>query len=212
MSTHDNIKDKFTQTWQQLGELNWENFGTAPRWLRLLVLVILAVFVLGFGWLLLIKPITLEYQALMMAEQTLVNQYAQKYAKAQQLTVIQSQTHAMNGELSVLLEQMPSHFNMSVLTEQLHAIATRTGVQMNDIRIQREDPQDLFVERGFVMVMVGDYHQLAKMFSELTALPIIITIHDFDMGKSEQAKPTKLQMTVHAKTYRTKDNNKKDVQ
>lgn len=202
--------DKLSKTWQQLGELNWENFGLAPRWLRLLVMAILAVFVLGFGWLLLIKPIILERQALLMAEQTLISQYAQKYAKAKQINAIESQTHAMNDELSLLLEQMPARFHMSALTEQLHAIATRTGVQMSDIKIQSENPQELFVERGFVMVMTGDYHQLAKMFGELTTLPIVITLHDFELIRGQQSKRAKLQLTIHAKTYRTKD--KKDAQ
>lgn len=77
--------ERIAQTWRELNSLILDNLGAAPRWLKVLLLALCVLFIGVFGWMLLIKPIKLEYSALMTQEQTLISQYAQKYAKAQQL-------------------------------------------------------------------------------------------------------------------------------
>lgn len=192
----------WSQTWQQLNGLTLQNFGEAPRWLKGLVLLLIGAFVLGFGWLFLIKPAMLERQALMVQEQTLVSQYAQKYAKATQLSAMQTQTQLMNGELSGVLERLPNAFNMSGLVEQLHMVAQRAGVQIIDVKVRPETPTELLVERELVVVAVGDYHRLGRMLAQTMQLPVLLTFHDFQMSADEKNNGD-VRLTMQVKTYRT---------
>lgn len=192
----------WSQTWQQLSTLTLQNFGEAPRWLKGLVLLLLGVFVLGFGWLFLMKPAMLERQALVVQEQTLVGQYAQKYAKATQLSAMQTQTQLMNGELSGVLERLPSAFNMSGLVEQLHMVAQRAGVQVIDVKVRPETPTELLLERELTVVVVGDYHRLGRMLVQTMQLPVLLTFHDFQMSADEKNNGD-VRLTMQVKTYRT---------
>lgn len=192
--------------WRQLSTLSMDNFGDAPRWLKVLVCTLAMVFILAFAWLLLIKPAISRHGTLVTQETTLISQYAQKYAKAQQLTAIQTQTQALNGDLAMVLERLPARFNMSLVVEQLHAIAASAGVTLVDVKVQPENLASLFVERGIVIVAEGSYHQLGRMLAQMSSLSVLLTVHDFSMEKINQnAGASKLRLTLHAKTYRAKD-------
>ncbi|WP_323841247.1 MULTISPECIES: type 4a pilus biogenesis protein PilO [unclassified Moraxella] len=197
--------DKFRQTWRQLGELTVDNFGVAPAWLRVLVLVMLAVFIALFGWLLFIKPIMLERHSLVVQENTLIAQYAQKYTKAGQLKAVELQTQALHHELTDITEQLPNAFDMNSLIEQIHALAIRSGVQVADVKTGVQSESPMFFERRVSLVFIGNYHQLGQMLAELSLLPIPLTFHDFEMTKLTQHQAvSEIRLSIQAKTYRAK--------
>lgn len=159
----------------------------------------------GVGWMLLIKPIKLEHSALMMQEQTLISQYAQKYAKAQQLSAIENQTQILNRDLATIIEVLPTTLNMGLIVEQLHAAAMRTGTKIVDVKTQSEVELELFFERGLTITAEGSYHEMGRLLSQVSSLSVALTFHDFDIEKlSQSGNQAKLRMTLYAKAYRAK--------
>lgn len=140
--------ERIAQTWRELNGLTLDNLGAAPRWLKVLLLALCVLFIGVFGWMLLIKPIKLERSAMMTQEQTLISQYAQKYAKAQQLSAIENQTQILNRDLATIIEVLPTTLNMGLIVEQLHAVAMRTGTKIVDVKTQSEVESELFFEGG----------------------------------------------------------------
>ncbi|AKG19128.1 hypothetical protein AAX09_06840 [Moraxella bovoculi] len=197
--------ERIAQTWRELNSLTLDNLGVAPRWLKVLLLALCVLFIGVFGWMLLIKPIKLEHNALMTQEQTLISQYAQKYAKAQQLSAIENQTQILNRDLATIIEVLPTTLNMGLIVEQLHAAAMRIGVKIVDVKVQSEVESELFFERGLTITVEGGYHEMGRLLSQLSSLSVALTFHDFDIEKLFQnSNQTKLRMTLHAKAYRAK--------
>lgn len=193
------------QIWRQINNLTLDNFGVAPRWFKGLVLITCSASIMAFGWLLLIKPMMLGYESLSVQEQTLVGEYAQKYAKAKQLQAVNAQTLMLNRDLAGLIETLPHRLNASLVIEQLHAAAIRTGVQIVDVKTQSETESALFFERGMTIVIEGSYHKIGKLLAQFAALPMALTFHDFDIQKlSQSGNQTKLRLTLYAKIYRAK--------
>lgn len=193
------------QAWGRLSQLSVDDIALAPWWLRGLVLLGLMMFVLTFAWMIFIRPVTLDRQMMSAQTHDLVAQYAQKYAKAGQLTAIESQTESLEMALSGITEQLPNAFDMNSLIEQIHALALRTGVQVADIKTGAQSESTLFFERGMTLVFVGDYHKLGRLLAELSALPVPLTFHDFEMTKvAGQQAESRIRLTLQAKTYRAK--------
>ncbi|MCF5374951.1 type 4a pilus biogenesis protein PilO, partial [Pseudomonas syringae] len=49
------------------------------------------------------------------------------------------------------------------------------------------------------------YHDLATFVSGVASLPRIVTLHDFEIKPVDPKVPTKLRMSILAKTYRYND-------
>ncbi|MCL1623314.1 type 4a pilus biogenesis protein PilO [Moraxella sp. Tifton1] len=193
------------QTWQQISQLSWENVGAAPWWFKGLIFGVLVMFVMAFGWIMVIHSMVLERRSLATQEIQLMAQYATKYAKAGQLSAVEAQTRILHHDLSAITEQLPNAFDVNSLVEQIHALAMRTGVQVADVKTHAQSETPMFFERGMTLVFVGDYHQLGHLFAELSSLPVPLTFHDFDMAKGGQHQGgSQIRLSIQAKTYRAK--------
>lgn len=198
-------QERIAQTWRKINNLTLDNLGMAPRWLKAILLALCVLFVGGFGWMLLIKPIKIERDVLEVQELTLISQYAQKYAKAQQLTAVENQTQMLNHNLAKVAETLPSTLNIGLIVEQLHSLAMRTGVKIVDIKTQSEVESSLFFERGLVVTAEGSYHEMGQLLAQISSLSVALTFHDFDIEKlSQKNNQANLRMTLHAKAYRAK--------
>lgn len=194
-----------TQTWRQLNNLTLDNLGIAPSWLKVVLLLICVLFIGLFGWMLVIKPMMAENRALMIQEQTLIGQYAKKYAKAQQLSMIERQTQTLNHDLAKIIESLPHKLSMSFIVEQLHMVAMNTGVQIVDIKTQPETELLLLFERNMIITIEGGYHELGRLLARISSLSAALTFHDFSIEKlSLDETRTKLRLVLHIKVYRAK--------
>ena len=73
--------------------------------------------------------------------------------------------------------------------------------QMKEMEVQ----QQFYIELPIQIVVEGAYHDLATFVSGVSSLPRIVTLHDFDLAPVNPSEPSKLRMSVLAKTYRYND-------
>ena len=68
-----------------------------------------------------------------------------------------------------------------------------------------EVQQQFYIELPIEIVVEGGYHDLATFVSGVSSLPRIVTLHDFEVEPVSDDEPSRLRMSVLAKTYRYND-------
>lgn len=200
--------------WRQLNAVNLQNYGQAPWLFKVLVLALVVVFVLGFSWLLLIRPALVERESLASKQLTLLSEYDDKYQQARQLSVFKNQMLELNGQFAGVLEQLPNHWQTAVLVEHMHTQAMSAGVQIEDVVIEnpQSSPEEVLVQRGIRITAKGSYHAFGRWLWAMTQSPYLLTFHDFELADVNVADGSVLRLQLYAKTYRAKSKQEQDSQ
>lgn len=138
----------------------------------------------------------------------LIKEYEEKYAKAQGLEAYTKQIKDMEASFKQLLEQLPKETKIPGLVEDINMRGVRSDIQFQDIYVNNEVEQELFIEQPIKIQAKGEYHKFANFVSSIAGLPRIITTHDFTI-KNNKADDynslPELSFTIDANTYRAKD-------
>jgi len=84
------------------------------------------------------------------------------------------------------------------------------------ITLEPESTQEFYVEQPIKIKVQGDYHAFGAFVSGISALPRIVTLHNFTItpmsNKFADSGAPVLSMEIQAKTYRYKDASDADSQ
>lgn len=186
-------------TLAELNEININELGNAPLFVRGIIITALALLVLALGIQHDSKKIFQQFEQSQQKEHTLKLDFEAKAAKAANLTLYQTQLDEMREILGTLLQQLPSEAEIPELIVDISQTALSNGLKINLFKPGQESQQDFYSEKPIELVMQGSYHQFAMFASDIAALPRIVTLHDIKLQRDEHK-----QMTMHAlaKTYR----------
>ena len=193
-----------------LADLDVNNLGAWPAAVKVITCGLLLIVALGLGYNFYLKDLQSTLDQHRAEEQTLKEQFSIKASQAANLEAYKAQMVEMDESFSSLLRQLPSDTEVPGLLEDITRTGLGSGLEFEEIKLQPEVVQQFYIELPIQIVVVGAYHDLATFVSGVASLPRIVTLHDFDIKSAEKGEeadvnPSKLRMTILAKTYRYND-------
>lgn len=194
----------------QLQGLDPQNIGSWPMPVKVacwLATVLLVVFI---GYTLDLKGLQETLSTKQAEEESGIQELETKAFKSQNLKIYEKQLKDMEDSFGALLRQLPQDTEVPGLLEDISHTAAGSGLDIEVVDVEQEQPQDFYVELPIAISVRGNYHAFGAFVSGIAALPRIVTLQDFKISplankeKEKVAAPV-LSMKITAKTYRYND-------
>ncbi|OUS28330.1 pilus assembly protein PilP [Gammaproteobacteria bacterium 45_16_T64] len=186
-----------------LNNLDPENIGGWPLPIKALMwaVVLIASGFAVYYFLLADSLIMLDKEQ--QKEQELMSSYESKAHKAANLDRLKQQMVDMETSFGALLRQLPSDTEVPGLLEDISHTGLSAGLEFTSINLGAETAREFYVELPIEIKVKGGYHSFGAFVSGVSALPRIVTLHNFAIATGES--PNNLEMTITARTYRYND-------
>lgn len=182
-------------------DLDFNESGEWPLVVKIIAVLLVCALVWGGGYYFIIKDKQAQLKTLEQKENQLKQEFETKQAKAANLEAYKEQLAEMRVMFSSMLEQLPKKSEVPELLVDVTRTGLINGLEFELFQPQGERPVDFYAELPIQMTVTGNYHQFGEFVSGLSALPRIVTMHDFSIGPLNQ-QTGKMTMNLTAKTYR----------
>ena len=188
----------------ELSDLDFDNVGSWPTAVKVLIWVFLLLAVLAGGYYYHVKGLQEQLAQVQAKEKKLKKDFEDKAFKAANLDAYRQQMAEMEESFGALVSQLPSDTEVPGLLEDITNKGLLNGLSIASIDLQKERAREFYVELPIAISAAGSYHDLGAFISGMAGLPRIVTLHDFSIS-AKGGDANKLQMSIVAKTYRYKD-------
>ena len=166
---------------------------------RVLLGCALAGLVLLVGEVLHLGPSRERLHGVVVQEQALQQQLAEKTGLAASLEARTDQLRVMEGKVAGLLQSLPGESEVPALLEDIARLAVANGVWVEGITVLDEAPRQLYIEQPMQIGATGAYHDLATFVGALGGLLRVITVQDVAL----RPEGALMRLDMLAKTYRS---------
>lgn len=195
-----------------LQTLDPQNIGSWPMPVKVMVYILVFIGVLVLGYMADLSSIKTNLENGELEQQTLLTEFESKVFKAQNLDTYKQQLKDMEDSFGALLRQLPQDTEVPGLLEDITHTGLGSGLEFDAIDLGNEVAKDFYAEQPINIKVTGDYHAFGAFVSGVSALPRIVTLHDFSIGakpatgtRRDDGGAPVLVMTILAKTYRYND-------
>ena len=183
---------------EDLRNTNLTNIGTAPLFVKVLLIGLVCLGILFAGYYLHHKDQLESLKQVQVKEQELRKTFENKAEKAANLELYKVQLEEMRRTFGTLLRQLPSKTEIPALIVDISQTGLASGLEIELFKPQVESVKEFYAEKPIDLRVRGDYHQFGTFASEIAALPRIVTLHNISLTPEEN----KMTMTATVKTYR----------
>ena len=208
----------FSDTIDEIRNFDQDDFkriGTAPLFIRGLLMLLLAAAVVFAAWHYMVKPQIEKRAKLEAKEIELRTKFDTEQAKAANRAAYAEQLEEMEKTFNVMLRQLPNKTDIESLLVDLSQTSVAAGLDVEYFKPDTEVPREFYAEYPIKISVTGQYHQFGQFISGLAALPRIVTLNNIDIGRLQarnsrsngqddtgNAPQRKLKMDLVATTYR----------
>lgn len=185
-----------------VNDLDFENMGSWPTLVKIILLVVVFCACLGLGYWYDIADLQVEQQTVVAKEQQLRGKFESMAFKAANLDAYRKQMVEMEESFGALVSQLPTDTEVPGLLEDITNKGLENGLEIESIQLQAERALEFYVELPISISVTGSYHDMAAFVSGIAGLPRIVTLHDFSIKDQGDGS---LAMKIIAKTYRYKN-------
>ncbi len=182
--------------------LDFNNVGSWPVWVRGVAIGIICVVVFVIGYMVIIKPELDRLAAAEAKEISLKSEFEIKQSKAANLDEYQEQMKEIERSFGALLRQLPSKTEVADLLSEISSVGAANGLDFKLFQPEKEKPLEFYAELPIQLEVAGEYHKFGRFVSDVAQLPRIVTLHDFKISSGNEGV---FLMTAQAKTYRYLD-------
>ena len=189
-----------------LRNLDTSNPGSWPFAVKIAACVITGLFIVGLAWYFFVADRKTELEGLVVRQETLKTEFADKQGRAANLEPLKQQLAQMELMLQQMLRQLPSKNEMPDLIVDVSQTALATGISNELFQPGPETAKEFYAEKPISLRMVGTYHQFGAFVSGVASLPrvVIMTMHNISLTP-RAGKPGTLVLQGTIKTYRYLD-------
>ena len=187
-----------------LANLDFENVGSWPGPLRVLLAILLFMLLATGGYFYHLDGLNQRFAAEQAKEVELRREFERKSFEAANLDAYRVQMQEMQESFGALVSQLPSDTEVPGLLEDISAKGQQNGMSIENIDLLDEVTEEFYVELPIAITATGSYHSLGAFVSGMASLPRIVTLHDFDI-EMDGDDSDELVMEITAKTYRYRD-------
>lgn len=116
---------------------------------------------------------------------------------------VKQEIAALERRLEVALRQLPDSKELPVLLTDITSLGKNAGLEFRAFRPKEEIRRDFYAEVPIEIEFIGDFHDVAVFFDEISRLPRIVNIGELDVAiSSENSLNTVLRVKGSATTFR----------
>lgn len=169
--------------------------------LIVIILLMVAIQVIGYGMYLLPKQEVLE--GLKQQESSLKSMVRIKANKVAALPQLQTQLDELTERYDFLLRQLPAQQELASLLASVNELGLENGLTFTRIDWGEKQPQAFLYRLPLNIELTGNYHNIGDFSQAIATLPRIINVDDVDWQRVSQESGT-LHFRVRAYTYQFK--------
>lgn len=196
-------------SWSSLDGLDMHSMAAWPALGKTLLGVLVMVVVLVLGYSVHLRELQARLVLAHAGEDELRQVFVRKAHQAAHLQAYLEQMRAMESAFATLLRQLPGDSEVPGLLEDISRTGLGSGLEFEEIRLLPEVDQPFYIELPIQISATGAYHELATFVSAVSALPRIVTLHDFSIRPLDASEGAPLRMNILARTYRSADKGQK---
>ena len=178
-----------------LSEINLSDFdlreaGGWPLPGKVVLVVLVVVAVLGAGYYFLTSAQLEELDRVTREEQTLRQEFVEKWRVTANLEAFRQQLKQMEADLQTMLRQLPTGTEMPDLLEDVSNTGKKNGLDFELFKPEPEQPKDFYAAKPITIKARGSYHQFGAFVSGVAALSRIVTLENATLvgGAGKDAK------------------------
>ena len=189
-----------------LNNLDLTNIGSWPLAIKGVLITVVAVGVLAFGYFVDIQAQQEELERNISEEKRFKEDFEIKQAKAANLDAYKAQMVEMEDSFGAMIRQLPSKTEVEDLLVDISQTGLASGIEFQLFKPLAEKHIEFYAELPITLKMTGTYHQFGEFVSGIAALPRIVTLENISLKSAKgKGKKETLTMDVTAKTYRYLD-------
>lgn len=160
--------------------------------------------VLALGHFLVLAELRAERAAIAREQVALRAEHERKALAARELPGVRADRDAAVATFNARLRGLPADTEVPGLIAQISRAAEARNVAIAGVTLAEERATPLYVEQPIALSVVGDYHAIGAFTSDIAALPVLVTWHDFAMERAgaDAADWARLVMTATVNAYR----------
>ena len=186
--------------------IDFKNAGSLPMPVKLVLLSLLFLILLGFGYWFLWGPAIDEFNQAKAKEVELRQVFLTKKAQAIKVEAYKQQMIDIEKTFGALLKQLPDKSQMDGLLTDINQAGLGRGLEFELFKPGQESVADFYAEMPIQIKIKGNYHDIGAFATDISKLSRIVTLNDMSIAPmNKDSKDTMLTMDAVAKTYRYLD-------
>ena len=181
-----------------------QNFVDGPK-LPKVVLGVFGLVAIGVAsYFFLISPVQERIAVLVQRKAQVTTEVTQARAQVAEIERFRRELAELEKRLVLLQDRLPSEKETPTLYRALSSAAEQAGLGVSLFQPRDARAKDVVNEIPIILAAEGNYHQLAKFFERVAALPRVVTINDFKMsGLGKSRNSMKADLTLATYMYRS---------
>jgi type IV pilus assembly protein PilO len=181
-----------------------QSFVDGPKLPKVILGIVGVVAILAIGYFLLISPVQVRVDALVARRAQVTAELHQVRAQVAEIERFRREIAELEKRLALLKDRLPSEKETPTLYRAVSTAAEQSGLGVALFQPKAAVPKDVVMEIPITITAQGSYHQLAKFFERVAALPRLVNVNEFKLtglGKSKDSM--KADLTLATFMYRT---------
>ncbi len=189
------------------GDFDVNKIETWPLVAKIVAGVIIIALIVTGGWYFVSSDQYDSWTNEINTETSLRKEFKDKAQQAVNLEAYKEQIVELESLLDAQLRQLPNSNEVANLLDDISFIAQDNGLTLASIKWEPEVQKEIYTELPMSINVTGTYEQLGSFAADTAALPRIVTIDKFALGrvdaKAKEAQNSELlEMKMTAKTFR----------
>ncbi len=194
----------FQDAASQFKGLNLNQPGQWPVLPKLVAWLFVVAVVVVIGWFTLLSDAHDQFDAEVVKEPTLKDDYRNKLGQAVNLSELRKQKLQVEEYVTQLEKQLPGKAEMDALLSDINQAGLGRGLQFELFRPGQSVVKDYYAELPIALRVSGRYHDVGAFAADVSNLSRIVTLHDISIEGNRSGGDV-LVMEATARTYRYLD-------
>ena len=152
----------------------------------------------------LFAPMRERIAALVQRKTQVTTEVTQARLQVAEIERFRRELAELEKKLVLLQDRLPSEKETPTLYRALSSAAEQSGLGVSLFQPREARAKDVVNEIPIILAAEGSYHQLAKFFERVAALPRVVTVNDFKMSGVGKARSSmKADLTLATYMYRS---------
>jgi len=181
-----------------------QSFIDGPKLPKVVLGLVGLVAIIAVGYFFLISPVQAQMAELTQRRSQVTAEVTQARAQVAEIERFRREIAELEKRLALLRDRLPSEKETPTLYRAVSTAAEQVGLGVSLFQPREARPKDVVSEIPIVVTAEGTYHQLAKFFERVAALPRVVNVNDFKMTGQPKAKNSmKADLTLATYMYRS---------
>ena len=181
-----------------------QSFVDGPKLPKVVLGVFGLVALAVASYFFLIAPIQERIAALVQKKTQVTTEVTQARAQVAEIERFRRELAELEKKLVLLQDRLPSEKETPTLYRALSSAAEQSGLGVSLFQPREARAKDVVNEIPITLAAEGSYHQVAKFFERVAALPRVVTVNDFKLSGLGKARTSmKVDLTLATYMYKS---------